>query len=81
MQKGAKGAADQFNKFVEGDEGRSKVAPEKKDFWDSFGEPAGSSSTIGTQSLMGGGAKKSNAVGTAAMKKRDGKDEGWGDDF
>ena len=63
VQKGTKGAADQFNKFVEGagdggSPGRDAVQPEKKDFWDSFGSPATS----------GGPPKKSSAIGTAAMR-------------
>ena len=82
VQKGTKGAAEQFNKFVEGSgEGgssqRAAVAPEKKDFWDSFGAPAANRS----QSPLAGGSttKKSSAIGTAAMKKGGGKEE-WGDD-
>ncbi|KAF1812454.1 ArfGap-domain-containing protein [Eremomyces bilateralis CBS 781.70] len=59
----------------------SKVGPpaEKKDFWDEFAA-AGETTTQG----QGGPAKKSGAIGTAAMKKgneggkKDG-DDGWGD--
>ena len=82
IQSGAKGAAEGFNKFIEGqDERATKVAgrqqqnvePERKDFWDSFGvadEPA----------------PKSSNLGTSAMKKKEGgqqpkKDDGWGDDW
>jgi ADP-ribosylation factor GTPase-activating protein 1 len=84
MTKGAKGAADQFNKFVEGDEAKSRVAPEKKDFWDSFGASAEESgpSSLGSQAMGGaGGAKKNSSIGTSAMKKNDEKADGWGDDF
>jgi len=45
---------------------RAGPAPEKKDFWDSFGE-AGSAA----------GEKKGSAIGTAAMKK--GGKDGWDD--
>jgi ADP-ribosylation factor GTPase-activating protein 1 len=50
-QQGVKGLGDQFNKFVDpghgqagdaGAAGRSRAQPEKKDFWDTFGQdPAG----------------------------------------
>lgn len=83
VQKGTKGAAEQFNKFVEGSgEGgssqRAAAEPEKKDFWDSFGAPAVNRSQ---SPLAGGGTttKKSSTIGTAAMKKGGGKEE-WGDD-
>lgn len=80
VQKGTKGAAEQFNKFVEGaGEGvgseRSAVEPEKKDFWDSFGSPT----TERAPASGSGMAKKSSAIGTAAMKSSGGKEE-WGDD-
>lgn len=42
VQQGTKGLGDQFNKFVDPDAAASssgKAAPEKKDFWDSFGAP------------------------------------------
>ena len=66
MQKGTKGAAEQFNKFVEGTGegrgpvGRTAVEPEQKDFWDSFGAP--------TEARLSATTKKSSAIGTAAMK-------------
>lgn len=44
---------------------RGPVEPERRDFWDSFGDA--------------GAEKKSGAIGTAAMKKGGGKEEGWGD--
>lgn len=81
VQKGTKGAAEQFNKFVEGTgEGGSQqraAEPEKKDFWDSFGAPAANRS----QSPLAGGSttKKSSTIGTAAMKRGGGKEE-WGND-
>lgn len=81
IQSGAKGAADTFNKFIEGqDEGaanaaaRKKVEPERKDFWDSFGvsnEPP-KPSNIGT------GVMKKSTGGSGAPRN---KDDGWGDDW
>ncbi|CAF9938552.1 MAG: Zn finger-containing GTPase- Activating Protein for ARF [Alectoria fallacina] len=79
IQTGTKGAADRFNSFVEdtgtggsGGAARSRgaVEPERRDFWDSFGDA--------------GAEKKSGAIGTAAMRKgggggNEGKEEGWGD--
>jgi ADP-ribosylation factor GTPase-activating protein 1 len=62
IQTGAKGAADSFNRFVEGSaddhRSRSKTEPERKDFWDSFGEPEEPISK-----------PKPSSIGTAAMKK------------
>ncbi|KAK5223193.1 ADP-ribosylation factor GTPase-activating protein gcs1 [Exophiala xenobiotica] len=88
LQTGAKGAAESFNKFVEGQDAQASAAaaarggePERKDFWDSFGAAAGAS---------GGASSKSNnsSIGTNAMKKTPGsssqtksKDDGWGDDW
>lgn len=80
IQTGTKGAADRFNSFVEdagagpsGGAARSRgtVEPERRDFWDSFGDAEAE--------------KKSGAIGTAAMRKggggggSGGKEEGWGD--
>ena len=88
VQTGTKGAAEQFNKFVEdsGDAGRAKSAsrstkdPERKDFWDSFGAPAGGE--LGTASKMNARLKP-NAIGTAAMKtgvkEKTGDDDKWED--
>lgn len=60
-QTGAKGAADGFNRFVEGSGGSGsgsyRQAPldeSKKDFWDSFAEA---------------GNSRPSAVGTSAIKK------------
>lgn len=45
VQQGTRGLNDQFNKFVDPDQrpaGQARGAPEKADFWDSFGQaPAG----------------------------------------
>lgn len=47
LQQGTRGLGDQFNKFVDPEHaqagpGQRRAAPEKKDFWDSFGQdPAG----------------------------------------
>ena len=77
IQTGTKGAAEKFNQFVENTgEGtgsaagaRSKPAPERQDFWDSFGDP-GEDKT-----------KNNSSIGTAAMRKGEegGKKDGWGD--
>ncbi|MCJ1484946.1 Zn finger-containing GTPase- Activating Protein for ARF [Schaereria dolodes] len=84
VQKGTKGAAEQFNRFVEGEgdptshKARS-TEPEKKDFWDSFGV-AGDDRTSSMSSTGG----KSSAIGTAAMKsagKDDAPDEDKWDKF
>ncbi|KAI9825101.1 MAG: Zn finger-containing GTPase- Activating Protein for ARF [Thelocarpon impressellum] len=85
LQAGTKGAADTFNRFVEGQDGaqrgaRGQQAPldeSKKDFWDSFG---GAGAAAGGES-----APKPSAIGTAAMRKgggsgSKGKEEGWEDD-
>ena len=48
---------------------REPVEPERRDFWDSFGDA--------------GAEKKSGAIGTAAMRNggggSGGKEDGWGD--
>ena len=84
VQTGTKGAAEQFNKYVENTGGangslgtsRSTAEPERKDFWDSFG--ASAEEQQGNPSKAGFGPKPS-AIGTAAMKKGS-KDMGTGDD-
>ena len=83
LQSTTKVAADSFNQFVEGSEithrGTSSHPPEKKDFWDSFGEaPKGPSAEkkdfwdsfggVNEEEVVGG----RSAVGTAAMKKAGG---------
>lgn len=86
IQTGAKGAAESFNKFVEGQDETAaaaaassrKVEPERKDFWDSFGQGGGS-----------GGGGTGGSLGTSAMKKtipaanppKKTKEDGWGDDW
>ncbi len=77
IQTGTKGAAEKFNQFVEnsgegsgsGGAARSKAAPERQDFWDSFGDADVDKS------------KNSSSIGTAAMRKGEdgGKKDGWGD--
>lgn len=77
LQTGTKGAAEKFNQFVEnsgegsgsGGAARSKAAPERQDFWDSFGDADADKS------------KNSSSIGTAAMRKGEdgGKKDGWGD--
>lgn len=83
-QKATKGAAEQFNRFVEGEGGTSSssrtIEPEKKDFWDSFGapgEPTKKSSTIGTAAMKGGGAGGGGleGKGTGGGKGEDGWEE------
>jgi ADP-ribosylation factor GTPase-activating protein 1 len=81
IQTGAKGAADKFNTFIEGqDQGANTAAnkkvvePERKDFWDSFGAPAEEKpSNIGT------GVMKKTTSGSGPQKKN--KEDGWGDDW
>jgi ADP-ribosylation factor GTPase-activating protein 1 len=83
IQSGAKGAADGFNKFIEGqDEGasaaasRKKVEPERKDFWDSFGV----SKDEDKPSNIGTGVLKKTTSNTGSGAKRS-KDDGWGEDW
>lgn len=75
IQTGTKGAAERFNNFVEntgeGGTARSKAAvePERRDFWDSFGD-------------AGVDKSKGSSIGTAAMRKGgggggEGKGDGW----
>ncbi|KAL4890110.1 ArfGap-domain-containing protein [Aspergillus ambiguus] len=67
IQVGARGAADSFNRFVEGPEdgagagARRRQDPERKDFWDDFSSLAG-------QESHRRNASRSSAVGTTAMK-------------
>lgn len=97
IQTGTKGAADRFNSFVEdngstgstGGGGRARVEPERRDFWDSFGDAAGGGASAEKKRTM----TTTGAIGTAAMRKGGaaggagsgsgggggGKDEGWGD--
>lgn len=101
IQTGTKGAAEQFNKFIEGGNdpssssataatskagiggrrpGNAAVDPDRRDFWDSFGENK-NDGLLGSGGGKGGGGggggglmaskagRGSNAIGTAAMKK------------
>jgi len=62
-QSGAKGAADGFNRFVDGSDGsgpgsrRAPIDESKKDFWDSFGKPEAGPSAIGTAAMRGNGTQ------------------------
>ena len=68
LQSGTKMAADGFNNFVEGSgsggasSSRPRQQPERKDFWDAFGEPA---------------KKENSSIGTAAMRKGGGGEGEW----
>ncbi|KAJ5689057.1 hypothetical protein N7462_003449 [Penicillium macrosclerotiorum] len=68
LQTGVRGAADSFNRFVEGTDedrtGRTRVEPERRDFWDDF-------SSIGAQERAGHqrSGSRSGVIGTAAMRK------------
>lgn len=86
LQSGVANAGTTFNRFVEGDSSSSNttrraVEPEKKDFWDSFGDaPKGPSndkkdfwdefSSVGEQRMNTVEQKKKpSGIGTSAMKK------------
>jgi ADP-ribosylation factor GTPase-activating protein 1 len=84
VQKGTKGAAEQFNRFVEGagdnraSASRTNLEPEKKDFWDSFG---GAGSTAGERApLAGSTPKKSSTIGTSAVKGSSSDKQDWDND-
>ncbi|OKP09235.1 ADP-ribosylation factor GTPase-activating protein GCS1 [Penicillium subrubescens] len=73
LQTGVRGAADQFNRFVEGPDdnrtggaggARSRVEPERRDFWDDF-------SSLGSQERNGHqrSGSRSDVIGTTAMRK------------
>ncbi|KIX09520.1 uncharacterized protein Z518_00600 [Rhinocladiella mackenziei CBS 650.93] len=83
IQSGAKGAAESFNKFIEGQDEKAstvaaakKVEPERKDFWDSFGAPSESNKT--TSSIGTSAMKKTTTTANPPMKT---KEDGWGDDW
>ncbi|KAL4980166.1 hypothetical protein BDW66DRAFT_71093 [Aspergillus desertorum] len=65
FQVGARGAADSFNRFVEGSDAppirRGRAEPERKDFWDDF-------ASLGAQDNHRRNTSRSGALGTAAMK-------------
>ncbi|KAF1917214.1 ADP-ribosylation factor GTPase-activating protein 1 [Ampelomyces quisqualis] len=97
LQSGVANAGTTFNRFVEGDSSfsatRSTREPEKKDFWDSFGDaPQGPSkdkrdfwdefSSVGESRMQE--KKKPSGIGTSAVKKSGGgqgkKEDGdWGE--
>lgn len=106
LQTSAKSATESFNRFVEGQEGRASTRsggggpgrgatsePERKDFWDSFGESAttaetakSKASSIGTAAMKtstgGAGAGSGGPVpppGSTAPGRGKGKDDGWED--
>lgn len=94
IQYGTKNAAETFNKFVEGDDRLAPRAgasgPEKKDFWDSFGDaPAGPApekkdfwDDFAAAGESAQASKPTSSIGTSAMKKPtqgSSKDETWGD--
>jgi ADP-ribosylation factor GTPase-activating protein 1 len=79
IQVGARGAADSFNRFVEGEgEGHDEAArgrgpaPERKDFWDDFAALGAPQSDLDSQSQSQShrrATSRSSAIGTAAMRK------------
>lgn len=78
IQTSTKGAAESLNRFIDdggrgaaarGGTARTAAEPARKDFWDTFGSPDA------VPKKSGG-----SAIGTAAMRKGGGKDEGWGGD-
>ncbi|KAJ5470205.1 hypothetical protein N7530_007562 [Penicillium desertorum] len=73
LQTGVRGAADQFNKFVEGEDGRgdgrrNRVEPERRDFWDDFSS-LGDQETSNHRRSASQRSQRSDVVGTAAMRK------------
>ncbi|KAJ5619088.1 hypothetical protein N7510_003072 [Penicillium lagena] len=73
LQAGAKGAADQFNRFVEGEDDsratnrRSRIEPERRDFWDDFSSLASEQQQQPSGHQRSG--SRSGTIGTAAMRK------------
>lgn len=92
LQSGVANAGTTFNRFVEGDSshasssntGRRAVEPEKKDFWDSFGDapkgPAKDKQDFWDEFASAGETKvssmqerkKPSGIGTSAVKKSGG---------
>jgi ADP-ribosylation factor GTPase-activating protein 1 len=73
VQTGVRGAADQFNRFVEGEDGRvdgqrSRVEPERRDFWDDFSS-LGDQETSNHRRSASQRSQRSDVVGTAALRK------------
>ncbi|KAJ5804081.1 uncharacterized protein N7518_000384 [Penicillium psychrosexuale] len=76
LQTGVRGAADQFNKFVEGEDGRgdgrrNRVEPERRDFWDDFASMGDQETPSHRRSASQRSqrSQRSDVVGTAAMRK------------
>lgn len=78
---------ENFSKFVEGPNatGRSRVEPENKDFWESFGEPAAATTAPPKPSALGTSAVKkptgyssANIANAVAPAKKE--DDDWGND-
>lgn len=70
LQTGVRGAADQFNRFVEGEDGRptrAGVEPERRDFWDDFSSLGEERHGNGNSHARSG--SRSDVIGTAAMRK------------
>lgn len=67
IQSGTRGAAESFNRFVEGprNDNAAPLDEDKKEFWDSFGKTPGGGGAAGGA----GDNSKSSAIGTAAMRK------------
>jgi ADP-ribosylation factor GTPase-activating protein 1 len=84
-------ATETFNRFVEGEDGsHGGPAPEKKDFWESFGAPPKGPAPEKKDfwdSFSDAGAARAEAtsLGTSAMKSKGSgggptkKDEDWGE--
>ncbi|KAJ5148726.1 hypothetical protein N7448_000304 [Penicillium atrosanguineum] len=76
LQTGVRGAADQFNRFVEGEDGRptrSRVDPDHSDFWDDFSslgdERQANANGNGNGNRHQRSGSRSDVIGTAAMRK------------
>ncbi|KAG8525693.1 uncharacterized protein KY384_000453 [Bacidia gigantensis] len=90
LQTGTKGAAERFNNFIENEGGEQSgngggkrgADPEKKEFWDSFGEERTKPEKQEFWDSFGVGGeeqkKEGSAIGTAAMRKG-GAGEGEGE--
>lgn len=71
VQTGVRGAADQFNRFVEGEDGRvggqrTRIEPENREFQDDFSSLGGQAPHRRSGSQR---SQRSDVVGTAAMRK------------
>ncbi|KAI9751137.1 MAG: hypothetical protein M4579_006189 [Chaenotheca gracillima] len=96
LQSSTASASAQFNKFVEGEDAPSRTRgggpgkePERKDFWDSFGDGSGAGgapeerSSIGTSAMRKGGGGGmtgfggGTAAGTGGAKGKMKGEEGW----